>query len=142
MGPTGFIVRLVDGRSDAEIESRFGRPWVQRLIFWAMARSFAPEAADGFCGVIVYELRRPVSGGPSSWWTIDVFGSRAVASRGVPADPACAALVIHVGVADFVRVGTGLIDPVEPLLQSRATFEGDFGLGARLAEMFQAPTPR
>jgi hypothetical protein len=137
-----LLARVVDGRDDAWIERWFGSFAVQWALFRLMARSFSVTAAEGFSGTVVYELTSPVSGAPSRWWALDVYGSVAVASAGVPADLASVAAVLHLPVSDFVRAGAGLIDPAEPLLQGRARFEGDLGLGVRLPEMFGAPTPR
>ena len=121
-----------------------------RLVFAWMARRYDPSVLPGFDGTVVYEL---VSDSGSSFWTIDVFGSRAVASPGSPAalsSPAATgvgvgppvAATVRIGVEDFARVGVGLIDPAEPLLAGRASFTGDLGLAARLPEMFRAPQPR
>jgi hypothetical protein len=38
--------------------------------------------------------------------------------------------------ADFMRVATGTADAVVLVLSGRATIRGDFGLAARLPEMF------
>ena len=40
--------------------------------------------------------------------------------------------------ADFMRVATGAGDPVVLVLSGRASVRGDFGLAARLPEMFGA----
>ena len=50
-------------------------------------------------------------------------------------------LIVRFTLADFVRIAAGTIDPAVPLLENRASFEGDFALAARLPEMFGAPSP-
>jgi hypothetical protein len=40
--------------------------------------------------------------------------------------------------ADFMRVATGATDAVVLVLSGRASIRGDFGLAARLPEMFGA----
>ena len=71
-------------------------------------------------------------------WTIEVHNGRASAHQG--ADNG-AQLKIRFTLADFVRIAAGAIDPAEPLLADRASFEGDFALAAKLPEMFGAPSP-
>jgi len=50
-------------------------------------------------------------------------------------------LIVRFRLADFVRIAAGKMDPAAPLLENRASFEGDFALAARLPEMFGAPSP-
>jgi len=64
--------------------------------------------------------------------------ARATATAGGADDPA---LTVRFRLADFVRVAAGKLDPAAPLLEDRASFEGDFALAARLPEMFGAPSP-
>jgi alkanesulfonate monooxygenase SsuD/methylene tetrahydromethanopterin reductase-like flavin-dependent oxidoreductase (luciferase family) len=132
-----LLGRLVDGAGDSEVERRFGSAIVQRAIFTGMARSFDPEAAAGFKGRVVYELARPATGAHLTRWTIEVMDGRATARPGGAAD---AALTLRFDLADFVRVAAGTLDAATPLLEDRASFEGDFALAARLPEMFGAPS--
>lgn len=134
-----FFARWVDGADDAKLEKRFGSRLAQWVIFKAMAQRFNPDAGAGFQGEISYELRRPATGGPPIGWTIAVSGRRAHARRGQSDD---AAVRLRVGLADFIRIGAGTIDPATPVLQGRASFQGDFGLAVRLPEMFRATPPR
>ncbi len=133
-----LLERAVDGADDASIERRFGSRWIQRAMFAAMVSAFEPEAAGGFHGHLVYELRRPATGGPPVRWTIEVLDGRATARPGGRED---AALTLRFQLSDFMRIAAGTIDPAEPLLRDRASFEGDFALAARLPEMFGAPSP-
>jgi hypothetical protein len=107
-------------------------------MFSGMARSFEPDAAGGFQGRIVYELGRPATGADAIHWTVEVLDGLAVARPGAAGD---AKLTVRFGLADFVRIAAGTIDPATPLLQDRASFDGDFALAARLPEMFGAPSP-
>jgi len=129
----------VNGADDAKLERRFGSRLMQRVIFSAMAVRFNPDAAGGFEGRIVYELGRQATGAPPLQWTVDISGRRAHARRGDSED---AAVKLRVTLADFVRIGAGTIDPATPVLQGRASFQGDFGLVVRLPEMFRASPPR
>jgi putative sterol carrier protein len=134
-----IFARLVDGASDAKLERRFGSRLMQRVIFTAMAARFNPKAANGFEGRIAYELARPATEASPLRWTIDVSGPRARASRGARDG---AAVTLRLPLADFIRIGAGTIDPATPVLQGRASFQGDFGLVVRIPEMFRANAPR
>lgn len=135
---TELLARMVADRTDAEVERRFGSGIVQRAMFTGMARSFEPEAAGGFQGRVVYELARPATRAQPTRWTIEVTDGRAIARPGQAAEPA---LTVRFRLADFVRVAAGTLDPAAPLLEDRASFEGDFSLAVRLPEMFGAPSP-
>jgi hypothetical protein len=134
-----LLAKFVDGADDATLERRFGSRLAQRVMFSAMAARFNPSAAGGFQGRIVYELGRQATGAPPLQWTVKVSGRRARARRGASDD---AAVTLRVTLADFVRIGAGTIDPATPVLQGRASFQGDFGLVVRLPEMFRASPPR
>jgi hypothetical protein len=135
---TRLLARLVDGADDAAVERRFGTGVAQRAMFAGMARAFEPDAAAGFQGRIVYELNRPATGGDPQHWTIEILDGHANARSGGASDPA---LTVRFTLADFVRVAAGTLDPAVPLLENRASFEGDFGLAVKLPEMFGAPSP-
>jgi alkanesulfonate monooxygenase SsuD/methylene tetrahydromethanopterin reductase-like flavin-dependent oxidoreductase (luciferase family) len=137
-GATQLLGRLVDGASDEQVERRFSSPLALRALFTGMARSYLPDAVPEFEGRLVYELARPATAQPAARWTIHVHGGRASAHQG--ADNG-AKLKIRFTLADFVRIAAGAIDPAEPLLAGRASFDGDFALAAKLPEMFGAPSP-
>jgi len=133
-----LLARFVDGAGDAVLERRFGSTLAQRALFTGMARSFEPEAAAGFQGALVYELSRPATGSGPVRWTILVQDGHASAQPGGAADPK---LTVRYQLSDFLRIAAGTIDPAVPLLEDRASFEGEFALAARLPEMFGAPSP-
>jgi len=135
---TTLLARTVDGASDAQLERRFSSSLIQRAMFTGMAQSFEPDAAGGFQGRVVYELARPAIGEKPTRWTIEVLDGHASARPGAASD---AALTVRFNLADFVRIAAGTIDPAQPLLEDRASFEGDFALAVRLPEMFGAPSP-
>ena len=130
-----LLARIVASWSDDRLERRFGSKLGQRALFAGMARSFVPEAADGFAGELEYELRRPATGAPPARWTIEIAGGRARARRGAAARPR---LTVSMELADFLRVATATADPVVLVLSGRASVRGDFGLAARLTEMLGA----
>ncbi len=135
---TALLARAVRDATDDQVERRFGSPLAQRVMFVGMARQFEPEAAGGFQGRIVYQLGRPATGGDTISWTIEILDGRATAQPGAAGDRA---LTLRFQLSDFVRIAAGTIDPAVPLLTNRASFEGDFGVAARLPEMFGAPSP-
>jgi alkanesulfonate monooxygenase SsuD/methylene tetrahydromethanopterin reductase-like flavin-dependent oxidoreductase (luciferase family) len=137
-GAVRLLARFVQDADDAAIERRFGSGIAQRTLFTGMARAFEPGHAAGFQGRLVYELARPATGADASCWTIEVSDGHASASQGAASDPA---LTVRFTLADFVRIAAGEIDPAVPLLENRASFDGDFALAARLPEMFGAPSP-
>lgn len=133
------LAKVIGGAGDAKLERRFGSQVAQRVMFTAMARRFRPEAAGRFQGAIAYELTRPATGAPPIRWTVQVAGGRARARPGGAED---AKLTLGFQLADFIRIAAGELDPVVPVLQGRATVKGDFGLAARLPQMFGAGAPR
>ena len=133
-----LLSRLVGNASDEQVERRFGSGFAERAMFTGMVRAFEPGAAAGFQGEIVYELARPATGAKPTRWTIEVANGSASARPGAADAPA---LTIKFNLADFVRIAAGTLDPAQPLMEDRASFEGDFNLATRLPEMFGAPSP-
>ena len=101
---------------------------------WRVA--FEPDAAAGFQGRIVVRARAAGDRRRTDAMDDRDRQRHATARPGHGAD---AALTLHFRLADFVRIAAGKIDPAVPLLEGRASFEGDFALAARLPEMFGAP---
>jgi hypothetical protein len=134
----GLLAMLVKDAPDSQVERRFGSPMAQRVLFGGMTRAFQPDAAGGFQGDLVYELSRPATGADPITWTVQVSDGRASARPGPSEDPQ---LTLRFQLADFIRVAAGTIDPAVPMLEGRATLEGDLALAARLPEMFGAPSP-
>ncbi len=103
-----------------------------------MARGFQPGLADGFEGVIAYELEPFAVEAPpdAPWrWAIQVRGGHA---RVLDLAPLDAAVTIHFGLADWVRVLAGVQDPITSMTEGRCRVEGDLMLAARIEPMFSA----
>lgn len=128
----GFY-RLVHGRSDAQIERRFG-PAAQRAFFAGMARAYDPSASGGFTGELEFRLTR--AGGQTTTWTVRV--GRARARQGPAQDPS---LTLTVATADFLRILAGDANPASLLMDGRLRLRGDVELAPRLSEMFGGPSP-
>ena len=132
------VARWTQGCSDEELVRRFGSGLAQRAVFAAMSRAFVPTQAYGFDGDVVLELRPPDDAldlGSADWWTIEVRGRRANARRGRSDNPA---VVIHIGLATFLRIVAGEIHPVRALVEGSAEVDGDVIVAARLTSMFSA----
>lgn len=134
------LAALAQRLDDVELEQRFREPKRQRSIVRAMARGFQPANAAGFSGTVAYELE-PLAIAPppdSPWrWAIEVDSQRGKARVVEPA-PLEAAVTVHLGLADWVRVVAGTQDPLQPMIVGRGSVEGDVRLAARLQAMFGA----
>jgi alkanesulfonate monooxygenase SsuD/methylene tetrahydromethanopterin reductase-like flavin-dependent oxidoreductase (luciferase family) len=138
-GGQAALAKLVAGRSDAEIEKRFGRAVTQKAIFAAMARAYVPEVAAGFEGEIVYELTRSSNGRRTpDVWTLRAQDGRATA---VQAGGAAPAVLVRLPLPDFARIVSGELHPAAALMDGRMELEGDLRVAARLGEMFGGPSP-
>jgi class 3 adenylate cyclase len=134
------LAAMVHGQDDEALERRFSEPRRQRALLRAAARGFQPAHSGGFCGVIAYELEPYAIEAPpeAPWrWAIEV-DSKAGHARLVEPAPLEAAVTIHAGLAEWVRVSAGVQDPVTAMTVGRFSVEGDVLLAARLEAMFGA----
>jgi len=132
------LATMVKGLDDAALERRFVDPRRQRALVKALARGFQPAAADGFKGVIAYELEPYAIEPPpdSPWrWAIEVDAGAGRARLLEPA-PLDAALTVHIGLAEWVRVLAGLEDALSAMVTGRSSVEGDVLLAIRQEAMF------
>jgi hypothetical protein len=130
------VARWTRDQSDEDLVRRFGTPRAQRVVFGAMARAFQPALAFGFEGEIEFELLPPddhVDASSSDWWTLEVRGRRAEAREGRASAPE---MTLHVGVADFVRLGSGELQSLDLLESRRARLDGKLDVGIRMPSMF------
>jgi len=135
------LSKMVVDATDEELEERFGSRPVQRALFTAAAMTFVPEKAYGFQGTIAYELTcGPDASGcvrDPDHWTVTITGDKATARRGKASAPAVS---VRIGLADFVRVAAGEMNPVKAMLAGRIEVEGDVTVAGRLVEMFGGTT--
>jgi hypothetical protein len=129
------FARLVAGRSDQELERRFG-PRAQRVFFAGMVRAFDPTMAMGFEGELEFRLRRAAA--EETPWTIDVRGGRARVRAGAADEPVVG---IHAGAADFLRLVAGEVQAPALALDGRLEIDGDLAIAPRIGEMFGGPSP-
>jgi tetratricopeptide (TPR) repeat protein len=132
------LAAMASGLDDAGLEHRFADPRRQRALVKATARGFQPAHADGFSGVIAYEVEpyaiEPPAGAP--WrWAIAVDSGAGTARLLEPA-PLDAAVTIHVGLADWVRTMAGEQDPLDAMIAGRCSVEGDVVLAVQMEAMF------
>jgi putative sterol carrier protein len=104
------------------------------VLFGAMAQAYVPSSAAGFGGDLQYDLRR--SNGELVSWTVTLGPEHASVRPGTASAPA---LTLKLGVADFIRIAGGDLDPGKALLTGRMDMEGDLAIAARLGEMFGQP---
>jgi hypothetical protein len=134
------LAATVRGQDDDAIERRFAEPRRQRALPRAMARGFQPAYAGGFRGLIAYELEPFAIEPPpqAPWrWAIEVDSDTGRARLIEPA-PLEAAVTIHFGLAEWVRVSAGVQNAVTAMAAGRCSVEGDVMLAARLESMFGA----
>jgi class 3 adenylate cyclase len=134
------LAAMVRGQNDEALELRFSEPRRQRALLRAAARGFQPTNSGGFCGVIAYELEPYAIEAPpeAPWrWAIEI-DSKAGRARLVEPAPLEAALTIHAGLAEWVRVSAGVQNAITAMTVGRFSVEGDVILAARLEAMFGA----
>jgi class 3 adenylate cyclase len=132
------LAARVRGQDDEMLERRFADPRRQRALMRVIARGFQPAHARGFHGLIAYELEPYAIQAPpdAPWrWAIAV-DSRAGHARLREPAPLDAAVTIHFGLADWVRVTAGVQSAVTAMAAGRCSVEGDVLLAARLETMF------
>ena len=118
---------MVRGLEDEALERRFAEPRRQRALLRAMARGFQPAHAGGFRGVIAYELEPFAIEAPpdAPWrWAIEVDSAAGRARLLEPA-PLDAAVTIHFGLAEWVRVIAGVQNALTRMVAGRCSVEGD-----------------
>jgi hypothetical protein len=125
LGGQAPLARLVAGRSDAEIEKRFGRGVMQKAIFGAMARAYVPEVSAGFEGEIIYELRHVANVDcPSDVWTLRVRDGSATA---VPGNGGSPAVLLWMALPDFARSLSGELHPAAAMSRARSSSKATCG---------------
>jgi class 3 adenylate cyclase/tetratricopeptide (TPR) repeat protein len=134
------LAAMVGGLDDADLERRFADPRRQRTLLKALARGFQPSQANGFSGVIAYELETFAIEPPpdAPWrWAIQVDSRAGKAGLLEPA-PLDAAVTIHIGLAEWVRVVAGVQDALTAMVAGRCSVDGDVILAVRMEAMFGA----
>jgi putative sterol carrier protein len=126
-----FVARSDDRRLERTLGTNPGL----RVIFGAMAQRFDPSRAEGFEGAIQYELTD--AGGGIKPWVLEIHGHRARARPGRGERPA---VTLSVGLSDFLRIAGRDLEPGKALMLGAMRVEGDFGVLARLSEMFGRPS--
>lgn len=133
LGERGALVarRAVARADDRWLERTLGTDRGLRLIFSAMRSRFVPAEAQGFVGAIAYELRD--GEGNVRAWGVRIGPAEATVSAGPVSEPV---LTVQLGLADFIRLAAGELDPGHLLLSGRMDLRGDFSLATRLGPMF------
>lgn len=132
------LAALIGDQGDAELERRFLEPKRQRGLMRAMARSFQPDRAAGFSGIVAYELEPfEIEAPPEApWrWAIEVDAAAGRARLLEPA-PLDSAVTIHMGLAEWVRIMAGVDNAITAMAAGRCSIEGDVMVAPRLEAMF------
>jgi len=132
------LAGVARGLDDAELERRFAEPRRQRALVRAMAGGFQPAHAGGFSGTIVYELMPYAIEPPpdAPWrWAIAV-DSDAGRARLVEPAPLDAAVTVQLGLAEWLKVISGIGSPLAVMVSGRCLVEGDVTVAARQEAMF------
>jgi class 3 adenylate cyclase/tetratricopeptide (TPR) repeat protein len=135
------VAKLVSGRSDEELQRRFGSAVAQRALFTAMAQGFQPRMAFGFQGAIEIVLRAAGSQAnirPPDRWTLTITGRKATVHHEAAVNPAVS---IRTDAPTFMRLFTGERNPLTAYMAGQVELEGDVTLGPRLVEMFGGVKP-
>lgn len=128
-------MRLIGDASASALERIFGNRQAQRLVFAAMASRFDATKADGFSGIVRFDLEH--LDGTRRFWDVEVRQGKAHARCG---DARPAALTIRIALTDFIKVITGARPFLPMVADGVATMKGDLGVATRMAEMFGAPS--
>ena len=132
------LPRWCAGLDDADLERRFAEPRRQRALVRATARGFQPAQAGGFSGTIAYEIEphaiEPPPGAPGAGRSRSTRG--AGTARAGRAGALDAAVTIHIGLAEWVRVMAALQAALAAMVAGRCSVEGDVVLAVRLEAMF------
>ena len=134
------LAATVRDLDDEARERRFAEPRRQRALMKALARGFQPAQAAGFTGIVAYELEPLAIEAPpdSPWrWAVEVDAEAGRARLLEPA-PLDAAVTVHLGLADWVRVIVGTESALSVMVSGRCSVEGDVLVAARLEAMFGA----
>lgn len=127
---SGAQRRLISRISDGQIERTIGTRLGMRLFFAGMRRLYRPDKAKGFRGEIQFSLTTPHG---VEVWTLNCHEGGATITRGPAAAPQ---LQLRAKLTDFLRVATGDLDAGQALVTGRLGVRGDFGVAARLGELF------
>jgi len=136
-----MVRRWTAAHDDETLVRRFGQERMQQALITAMVRSFQPGMAVGVAGELEFELLPPdaeLNARGADWWTIDIADQRATARCGRATAPI---LTMHIGLADFVRLGGGELSAARAILDGRMHIDGDPMLGLRIADLFGAVEP-
>jgi class 3 adenylate cyclase len=132
------LAAMVRDQDDAALERRFAEPRRQRALLRALARSFQPAYADGFRGLVAFEIEPfaidPPPEAPWRWaLELDAPAGRARLREPAPLD---AQTTLQLGLADWVRVVAGVESAVTVMAAGHCSVAGDVVLAARLEAMF------
>jgi len=123
--PQSAFNRLIQTRTDAQLDTLFGTRVGQKLVFGGMQRAFVPEAAVGVRGTIQYLVgSRP--------WLLRIADCRLTVAQTLGPSPTA---TLRMAPSTFARIAAGQTTAPAAALAGRLDIEGDLKLAARLAIM-------
>jgi putative sterol carrier protein len=129
------LVRSAPDRWLEQLLSTPARRPVLDGIFWQMPQHINRETSSHVNAVVHWRITNGADG------AVDVYelvleGGRCHARRGPLADPQ---LTITLGAAEFIRLATGISDPVKAYFTGRLALGGDLMLAAKMQGLFRIP---
>jgi putative sterol carrier protein len=133
------VAGLVRDTSPERLEQLMRSPARRAIldaVFWQMPRHFSRRSAAGMNTVIEWQITGRRGGGADSY-QVAISDARCRVRRGQP-KPA-PQLTITLEGADFLRLATGALDPMQGYFGGKITLRGDIMLAARLQTLFRVP---
>ena len=96
-----------------------------------MPGALIPEKAAGVDSVIHFKF----SGAEAGEWNAVIKDGKAEVARGIPHFKPN--MTLSADSADFVRLFTGELDPMQAFMQGKIKLQGDLNLGMKLMQMFK-----
>lgn len=122
--------KMLERMSDRQIEMTIGTALGMRLLFRSFESMYSAKKVGDFRGEIEFTLRGRKD--REAIWTLDFMSNCAEARIGASHDPK---LRIEAGLAEFLRIGSGVQDAGEALTEGRMKLDGDFTALAVLIAM-------
>lgn len=95
-----------------------------------MPGAFLPEKAAGLVAVIQFKF----TGAEPGEWYADIKDGKVDVEKGVHSNPR---LTLTADSADYLRLFTGELDPMQAFMQGKLKLSGDMNLAMKMAQFFQ-----
>jgi putative sterol carrier protein len=130
------IGQILLGRTDDEIfawvRSVGGTDATLEQAFWGIKEAFQSDRAVGQSALIRWDISTPQ--GEVVSYELEVADGECTLSRGALGEPV---VVLALDLADFLRLITGCMDPVEAYKSGKLSIQGDMIVASVLPEWFK-----